>query len=168
MERNECVSMGGSTMPAMYRVQLTPEERRDLTTMTRRGEAKVRTIQRARVLLLADRGLRDPEIATAVGVHERTVIRLRRRAVEAGVTAALVDRPRPGAAAKLSGPQEARLVALACSDPPAGRTTWTMQLLADRLVELAVVGSISDETVRRTLKKTNSSPGRSSNGVFPR
>ena len=154
-------------MPAVYRVRLTAEERQDLTTVTRRGQAPARTIARARVLLLADRGLRDAEIATAVGVSERTVIRLRRRAAEEGVAAALVDRPRPGGAATLSGPQEAHLVAVACSTPPAGGRVWTMQLLADRLVELEVVESISDETVRRVLKKTISSPGASRCGAFP-
>lgn len=141
-------------MPALYRVRLTPEQRQHLTTLTRRGQAGARTIARARILLLADRGLRDAEIATAVGVHPRTVVRIRRRAVEDGVNAALHDRPRPGGRPTLAPDQAAYLVALACSDPPVGRTTWTMQLLAERLVELEVVERISDETVRRTLKKT--------------
>lgn len=154
-------------MPALYRVRLTPAERQRLHTLTRRGEAQARTIARARVLLLADRGLRDTEIAAAVGLHERTILRLRRRYAEEGLKATLSDRPRSGAAPKLAGTQQAHLVALACSAPPAGRTSWTMQLLADRLVELNVVEAISDETVRRTLKKTTSSPGRSSSGASP-
>ena len=120
------------------------------------------------MLLLADRGLRDTEIASAVGVHERTVIRLRRRFVEDGLAGTLAERPRPGAQPKLDRAREAYLVALACSDPPSGRTTWTMHLLAERLVELAVVTSISEETVRRTLKKTPSSRGRSSSGASRR
>jgi transposase len=152
----------------MYRVHLTPQERADLTALTRRGAASARQIARARTLLLADRGLRDTEIATATGQSARTVQRTRRRAVEAGVHAAVSDRPRPGGRPVLDGPQEAVLVALACTDPPAGRSTWTMQLLANQLVELAVVDTISDETVRRTLKKTSSSPGRSSTGASPR
>jgi transposase len=155
-------------MPALYRVRLSAAERQDLSVLTRRGTTSARTIMRARALLLADRGLRDPEIATAVGCDPRSVQRWRRRAVEQGVPAAIREHPRPGAARKLTGSQEARLIALACSDPPAGRTTWTMQLLADRLVELAVVDSISDETVRRTLKKTSSSRGAHSSGAFRR
>lgn len=141
-------------MPALYRVRLTPEERQELRSLTRRGVAPVREVRRARVLLLADQGQSDVQIAAAVEFHERTIIRLRRRFVEGGVAAALHDRPRPGAQPKLDASGAAHLVALACSDPPAGATCWTMQLLADRLVELAVVDSISDETVRRTLKKT--------------
>lgn len=141
-------------MPALYRVHLTPAERQSLRRLTRRGVAPVREVRRARVLLLADQGKSDAAIAEAVELHARTIIRLRRRCVEEGVDAALHDRPRPGAQPKLDGAQQAHLVALACSDPPEGAACWTMQLLADRLVELQVVASISDETVRRTLKKT--------------
>lgn len=155
-------------MPALYRVQLTASERQTLTTMTRRGTCAVRTVRRARVLLLADRARPDQEIAALVGLHPRTVQRIRRRWAEGGVAVALHDRPRPGAARVLTSKQEAYLLALACSTPPAGRTTWTMQLLAERLIELAVVGSISDETVRRTLKKATSSPGNVSSGASPR
>jgi len=155
-------------MPALYRVRLSAPDRQTLTALTRRGNASVRTVTRARTLLLADQGLADTQIAATVGVHARTVQRIRRRWAEAGVDAALHDRPRPGAARALTAKQEAHLLALACSTPPAGRTTWTMQLLAERLVELAVVGSISDETVRRTVKKAISSPGSASSGVFPR
>jgi transposase len=141
-------------MPAKYRVQLTSTERDDLRSLTRRGTTAARTLTRARVLLLADRGLRDAEIADATGVDARTVQRLRRRWAEEGVEASLVDRPRPGAVRRLDGPQEAQLVALACSDPPTGRAHWTLRLLAERLVTLEVVDAISHETVRRTLKKT--------------
>lgn len=155
-------------MPRRYRVRLTPTERTTLRALTRSGTTSARKLYRARALLLADRNLRDTEIAIAVGLHERSIVRLRRRAVEEGVEAALVDRPRPGGQPKLDGRQEARLVALACSDPPEGRTHWTMQVLADRLVELEEVEAISDETVRRTLKKTISSPGRNSSGVSQR
>jgi transposase len=155
-------------MPALYRVRLTSVERQELTALTRKGSAAVRAVTRARVLLLADRATPDQQIAQAVDLHPRTVQRIRRRWAEGGVDAALHDRPRPGAARVLDGTQEAHLIALACSRPPAGRATWTMQLLSERLVELAVVGSISDETVRRTLKKTCSSPGNASSGAFPR
>ncbi|RKY62069.1 MAG: hypothetical protein DRP95_02040 [Candidatus Latescibacterota bacterium] len=93
---------------------------------------------------------------------------IRKRFAEEGLEAALNERPHPGAKPKLDGKQEAFLVALACSDPPEGREHWTMQLLADRLVELGVVESISDETVRRVLKKTTSSPGRKDSGVSAR
>jgi transposase len=94
------------------------------------------------------------------------VARLRRRLVEEGPDSALSDRPRPGKARLLDGHQEAYLIALTCSTPPQGRAQWTMKLLADRLVELRVVGRISDETVRRTLKKGTSNLGSFDNGVF--
>jgi transposase len=90
---------------------------------------------------------------------ERTVQRLRQRFVEGGLEHALADRPRPGAARLLDGRAEAHLLALSCSTPPGQRPRWTMQLLADRLVKAGVVESVSDETVRRTLKKGRSSPG---------
>lgn len=156
-------------MPARYQVRLTHAEREHLRSLSRRGTTRARVITRARALLLADRRLRDTEIATAVGLHERSIVRLRRRAVEEGVLAAIEERPRPGARPKLNPGQQAHLVALACSEPPEGRTHWTMQLLADRLVvELEDLDAVSDETVRRTLKKTISSPGGNSNGAFQR
>ena len=98
-------------------------------------------------------------------VCRATLYNWRKRLAEEGLEAALHDRPRPGARPKLDAKGEATLIALACSDPPEGRECWTMQLLADRLVELGVVEAISDETVRRTLKKTRLSPGRRSSGV---
>jgi transposase len=95
-----------------------------------------------------------------------TVERVRKRFVEEGLEAALNERPRPGGQRKLDGKQEAFLIALACSTPPEGRRSWTMQLLADKLVELRVIDAISDETVRRTLKKTSLNRGRKSPGIF--
>ena len=153
-------------MRKQYLVQLTTPERDQLHAMLRRGEAKARRLTRARILLAADLGTSDREIAQALHVGMSTVERTRRKCFEGGVEHALSERPRPGGQPLLDGVQEAALIALACSDPPAGRECWTMQLLADQVIELGVVGSISDETVRRTLKKTRSAPGRSSSGAL--
>lgn len=141
-------------MTIAHRVRLTEEERTTLIGITRRGETNARRLTRARVLLLADRGTTDRAIADALNLHPRTCQRLRQRACQDGVLAALTDRPRPGAARLLNASQEAHLIALACSDAPDGRAEWTMQLLADRLIALSIVETISDETVRRTLKQT--------------
>jgi transposase len=154
-------------MPKRHEVSLIDAERQQLRDLTRRGSAPARRIRRARVLLLADEGRPDAAIAGAVGCCVATVENVRRR-FAADRLAALDDRPRPGAAPKLAGTAEALLVATACSAPPAGRPSWTMRLLADRLVEVGAVAAISDETVRRTLKKTTSSPGRSGSGACPR
>lgn len=136
-----------------YVVDLTPEERDSLLAMVKRGSASARKLTRARVLLLADEGRKDEEIAAALHSSRPTVERVRRRFVDGGLGYALNDRSRSGAPRKLSGRDEAMLVALACSAPPEGRTSWTMQLLADRLVSIEVIECISDETVRRVLKK---------------
>lgn len=155
-------------MAKKYIVELTTDERDHIRDVVRRGKQSARRITRARILLLADEGRTDEQIWTALQIGKCTVERTRQRFVEEGLEAALSERPRPGQPRKLNGKQEALLVALACSDPPKGRQTWTMQLLADRLVELKVVDSIADETVRRLLKKTTSSPGRRSSGVSQR
>ena len=136
-----------------YLVELTEEEREALRALTSRGTIGVRRYKRARALLGADAGEPDAAIAGKVGLHPATLERLRKRFVEEGLEVALTERPRPGARRKLDGRQEAHLLALACTTPPGGRKRWTMQLLADRLVELRVSERISDETVRRTLKK---------------
>jgi transposase len=141
-------------------VTLTPAARADLEALTRKGTHRARTVKRALVLLAAADGHPDAAIAEQVRVSTATVERLRRRCVEDGVAAAVSDRPRPGKARKLDGRQEAHLLALACTDPPDGRKCWTMQLLADKLVEQQLVGAISDETVRRVLKKGTSNRGR--------
>jgi len=140
--------------PKQYEVVLTDAERAQLVAFTRKGIAAARELRRARMLLLAAEGRLDADVAAAVGCCAATVARVRRRCVEAGVEAAVQERPRPGATPLLDGKGEAFLIALACTDPPVGETCWTMQLLADRLVALDLVDHISDETVRRTLKKT--------------
>lgn len=142
-----------------YVVDLNKDEKERLERLTTKGKSGARKIRRARILLLADEGYIDKEIARALGAAVTTVERVRKRFVEEGLEAALSERPRPGAARKLDGHQEAYLVALACSDPPEGKKRWTMQMLADKLVRLEVVEEISDETVRRTLKKGASSRG---------
>lgn len=153
--------------PKQFPVTLTTEERAKLVTFTTSGVASARELRRARMLLLAAEDWRDADVADAVGCCAATVERVRRRCADDGVEAALVDRPRPGAVPILDSEQEAILIALACTDGPDGRGTWTMQLLADQLVVLGVVERISDETVRRTLKKTTSNPGNTKSGVSP-
>ena len=134
-----------------YRVVLGEAERAQLLLLTRQGRAAARTVLRAHVLLRASEDAFDDDTAAALHTSVNTVQRVRRRFAEGGLDAALYDRPRPGAAPKLDAKGEAHLVALACSTPPGGRAVWTMQLLADTLVELHVIDAISDETVRRTL-----------------
>jgi transposase len=155
---------------AKYVVRLTIEERRSLEALLSEGRAAADKLLRARMLLKADvgeggPGWTDEKTAEAFEVGLSTIHRLRQRLVEAGLEAALVRKPslrsRPP---KLDGEKEARLIALACSAPPAGRARWTLQLLADTLVELRVVDSISDEAVRLRLKKTKSSRGCVVNG----
>lgn len=148
-----------------FRVTLTPSERDELRHLISAGKAAARTLAHARILLKADSppeqsGPYDADIAAAVEVSINTVERVRQRFVEEGLQAALVPRlpttPRP---TLLDGRGEARLIAEVCSPPPGDRPRWTLQLLADRLVELQVVEAISYETVRRTLKKTSLSRG---------
>ncbi len=141
-------------MAKKYIVELTAEERDALEKQLRKGKISARRLKRAQILLAADAGQIDQQIAQTVQVHVATVERIRKRFVLGGVDQALTEKKRPGGQAKLDGKGEATLVALACSDPPNGHATWTMQMLADRLVEMGVVESISDETVRLRLKKT--------------
>jgi transposase len=147
-------------MPAKkYVVSLAAEERDQLEALLKRGRVGARVSARARVLLHAAEGATDAAIAAAVRVGEATVERTRQKFVEGGLDWALAERPRPGGRRKLDGKQEAFLVATACSAPPDGRPRWTLQLLADRLVEVRLVDAISDETVRRTLQKARRSRG---------
>lgn len=146
-------------MVLIHQVNLTEEDRTKLHDLLKVGEHAARSIARGYVLLLASQGKSDDEIAQTLEIGRATVQRVRKRYCQKGLDFALNELPRPGAAPRLDGKQEAYLVALACSDAPEGRTCWTMQLLANKLVQLNVVEEISDETVRRVLKKTNSNPG---------
>lgn len=160
-----CAGGSREALLKKYVVELSAEERTELELFTRRGNVSARRMKRALVLLAADDGDKDEAIAGKARVHRTTVEYLRKRFVEEGLEAALSERPRPGKMPLLDGKQEAYLVALACSAAPNGRAKWTMQLLADRMMELQVVESISDETVRRTLKKGLSSRGSARNGA---
>ena len=141
-----------------WTVRLTKDQERTLLEMVTRGKEGVRTIRRAHTLLLAWEGKTDKEIAEVLHCSPLTVAKTRRRFNDRGLNA-LYDRPRPGRKRKLDGRGEAHLVALACSTPPEGRAKWSMQVLADKMVTLGHVDSISDETVRRVLKDRNSSHG---------
>ncbi len=153
-----------------YIVRLTAEERDPLEELTHTGRRAAAVVIHARILLKADVGAGGPgwddgRIAEAVECGASTVSRVRQAFVERGLAAALFRKKPTGRQyRKLDGAQEARLIALACGAPPAGRSGWTLRLLADRLVELEVVESISPECVRMTLKKTPSSPGCRSSG----
>ena len=160
-------------MEKKYRIELSVEERQELKAMVSRGRAAAYRQTHARILLLNDEAqgegvMKDGDIARSLQVGAATVERVRRRCVEEGVEAALGRKEQLNRRQKkLDGQGEARpvsstgqaLVALACAEPPEGRVSWTLQLLADRLVECNIVESISTETVRQTLKKTNSSLG---------
>ena len=146
-------------MAKIYIVDLSVEEKAQLLELTSHGQAPARRIKRAQILLLADEGKKDETIVEVLHVGRATVERIRKRFVLEGLQVALNERPRPGGQRKLGPKGEAVLESLAKSEPPEGRTRWTMELLAKRLVELKVVDSISDETVRKALKKSGSSPG---------
>ena len=143
-----------------YAVRLSAEERAHLRTLVGRGVAPARLLTHARILLKADQGeggagWSDAAIAGALGIHPATVARVRRQCADEGLAAALARRaPRREYPRTLDGEQEARLIALACSAPPPGRERWSLRLLADALVRLEVVGSVSYETIRQTLKQT--------------
>jgi transposase len=148
-------------MAKLYRVTLTPAERQDLHQMISSGKGDARKLAHARILLQADESQRGPhrkdqQIAESLDTTTRTVERVRERFVEQGLEAALVPaRSKRIYARKLDGRQEAKLIALACSKPPAGKKRWTLRLLADEAVELEIADSLSYETVRQTLKKTS-------------
>jgi len=153
-------------MPAkIYKVTLAKEEREELAALVGKGKGQVRRLRRARILLMADEfqengGWKDADIAKALGAHGRTVERTRQKCVEMGIEAALNHtRPKKTKGKVLDGEAEARLVQLACSEAPDGHERWSLQLLADKLIELDVVERVSKETVRTTLKKMNLSLG---------
>jgi transposase len=143
----------------LHSVILKEEEREELKRYLRKGKSSARSLTRARILLLADEDQNDEEIKEALKVSKSTVSRIRKRYFEGGLDFALHERARSGAPPKIDGRIEAQLTLLACSEPPNGRSKWTIRLLADRLVEIEVVDSISHMSVQRLLKKMKLSLG---------
>ena len=142
-------------MKKQYQIQLTDQERRELKRLIESGRKLARKITRARILLLADAGKKDREIAEALQVCIQTVHKVRKRFFNEKSVNSLDEKPRSGKPPKLEGLTAAHITALACSGPPEGRKRWTLRLLADRAVELELVDTISYEGVRKFLKKTN-------------
>jgi putative transposase len=143
----------------LHIVNLKEEERENLKRYLRKGKSSARSLTRARILLLADEGRDDEEIAGALKVSKSTVSRIRTRYCEIGLDYALHEKARSGAPPKIDGRIEAQLTLLACSEPPDGRSKWTVRLLADKLVEMEVADSISHMSVQRLLKKMKLSLG---------
>jgi transposase len=150
-------------MTTKYHIYLTTENRQELERLIRSGESSARTQTRARILLLTDENQKKKkgaeEIASVLMCSLPTITNIRKKFVEGGLENTLYDKARPGAKPKITGEIEAQLTMLACSAPPEGRARWTLQLLADRLVELKLVDSISDVAVMHRLKKMNLSLG---------
>ena len=154
-------------MNVRYRVELSHAERTELRALLSRGKQAARKLKRAQILLAANAGASDEAIAASVGVGGSTVYRTKRRFVLGNLEAALSEEPRPGADRKLSGKEEALLVATACSNPPEGRARWTLELLADELVRLTEHDSLSRETVRRRLAENELKPWRKDMWCIP-
>lgn len=150
-------------MTTKYHVHLPKEERQELESLIRKGETSARVQTRARILLLTDENQKKKkgtkEIASALLCSLPTITNIRKKYVAGGLETALYDKERPGAVPKITGDIEAQLTMLACSAPPEGRKRWTLQLLADKLVELNLLDSISDVAIMHRLKKMNLSLG---------
>src|SRR5580658_6778742 len=145
-------------MNVRYRITLTPEERTQLVAMVQGGKVAARKLKRAQILLAAASGCMDKTIAAHVSVGTSTVFRTKRRFVEEGLEQALSEEPRPGAERKLAASEEALLIATACSTPPAGRSRWTLSLLAEAMVQLTPHRTLSSETIRRRLAEKELKP----------
>src|SRR6201993_1281667 len=154
-------------MNVRYRVELSQAERGELTAMLSKGKRAARKLKRAQILLAADAGCSDEEITRAIAVSGSTVYRTKRRFVEGNLERALSEEPRPGAERKLTGKEEALLVATACADPPEGRARWTLELLAGAMVKLTEHKSLSHETVRRRLAENGLKPWRKDMWCIP-
>lgn len=141
------------TRKKLHVISLKEEEQKELKQYLRKGKSSARSLTRARILLLADEGLDDEKIAGALKVSKSTISRIRTRYCESGLDFALHEKARSGAPPKIDSRIEAQLTLLACSEPPDGRSRWTVRLLADRLVEMDIVDSISHMSVQRLLKK---------------
>src|SRR5881628_871158 len=155
-------------MNIRYRVELSEVERGELRAMLSGGKHAARKLKRAQILLAADAGVADETIAISLAVGVSTVCRVKRRFVEGGVERALNEEPRPGAARKLTGKEEALLMATACARPPEGRARWTLELLASEMVRLTAHASLSRETVRRRLAENALKPWRQKMWCIPR
>ncbi len=151
-----------------YAVRLTPDEREQLSRLICSGKSSARIVARARILLKVAEGWNAPQVSAALDVSKGTVYRAKRRHAEEGLAGVIQDRVQANRYRKLDDRGEAHLIALACSPAPAGHDHWTLQLLADRVVELGLVESLSYETVRLRLKKTSPCRGGSSSGASPR
>ncbi len=152
-----------------YKVNLSKAERDELNKLLQNEAPVSRRVKHAKILLHSDEGQSAAKVANWVRVGHSTVERTRQRSAEGGVAAALNDKPRPGITPKLDGKQAAFVVALACSDRPNGQEKWSMQMLADKLVELSSVEEpVSHDTVGRVLKKMTSSRGVKNNGASPK
>jgi transposase len=155
-------------MNVRYRVELSQDERDELTDLLSAGKHAARKLKRAQILLAADAGISDDDIAITLAVGGSTVYRTKRRFVEDNLAAALSEQPRPGAERKLTGKEEALLVATACSDPPEGRARWTLELLAGAMVKLTEHEDLSRETVRRRLAENHLKPWRQQMWCIPK
>jgi transposase len=155
-------------MNVRYRVELRQDEREELTAMLSGGKHAARKLKRAQILLAADAGTSEEDIARTVVVGGSTVYRTKRRFVEGNLQRALSEDPRPGSGRKLTGKEEALLVATACANPPAGRARWTLELLAGAMVELTDHESLSGETVRRRLAENGLKPWRKDMWCIPK
>src|SRR6202021_4207643 len=154
-------------MNVLYHVELSQAERSELTTMLSKGKRAARKLKRAQILLAADAGSSDEEIARTVAVGGSTAYRTKRRFVEGNLERALSEESRPGAERKLTGKEEALLVATACANPPEGRARWTLELLAGAMVKLTGHESLSGETVRRRLAENGLKPWRKDMWCIP-
>src|SRR6202049_1456548 len=155
-------------MNVRYRVELDQSEREHLTALLSGGKHAARKLKRAQILLAADSGVGDEAIATSLAVGGSTIYRTKRRFVEGNLETALSEEPRPGAVRKLTGKEEALLVATACSKPPPGRARWTLELLADEMVRLTDHEGLSPETVRRRLAENHLKPWRKEMWCIPK
>jgi len=154
-------------MNIRHRVDLTADERDELKRLLSAGKCSARRLKRAQILLAADAGAGDEEIERTIGASGSTIYRTKRRFVEQGLEAALSEEPRAGAERKLTGKEEALLIATACSKPPAGRARWTLELLAGEFVKLTEHESLSRETVRRRLAENDLKPWRKEMWCIP-
>ena len=161
------LGIGGTAVNVRYRVELNQEERDQLHKMLSGGRHAARKLKRAQILLAADAGESDAAIAANISVGGSTVYRTKRRFVEGNLELALSEEPRPGATRKLSGKEQALLVATACSSPPQGRARWTLELLAGEMVKLTEHRELSRETVRRRLEENELKPWRQDMWCIP-